>query len=541
MLGETHLRMGRTDEAIRGCLEPCIELRKSVVPSDPANAEQQDREMSACEAKLGQAQLIAGRAEDALRRLVAATQSRMHHNKLHPELITDVGQRELAEWYASLGDANFSLGQKNEAAAAYESSIKVLDDFEAIQPQSAVARQGLASIYRRFSRQLSENGDQEQADRMNRFALAAAGSNAATMVASIGDPTMGAKSLNTDSDVSPGLFAGGGVFSPEREQAELNRTEVELEKRRRLLLAKGASRDALVNLAGAYSSLAASFNKAKLPDSGLRVSDQGIAIFRSVILRDSADSTMQMELARSLIQQCDTFILLERQDAAERVLKESQSLLQQLSTQDPLNQRLAYELLTLERRFGQIERLRGEHDRAKARYQKATLDLKSYIDRKLFVAAATQELKLLNRAAKFNAECQVALSNWDELLTQPAELLPKLLSLRCTALRNGSDTTAVEQAAAKLAALEPPAAINHISSACGYGICLKILDRQTPSEELVKRRAALMQQALQQVKLGLQAGWTDLSYLKEEPDFAAFRDSEEFQNLLKEAAKPAAP
>jgi hypothetical protein len=141
----------------------------------------------------------------------------------------------------------------------------------------------------------------------------------------------------------------------------------------------------------------------------------------------------------------------------------------------------------------------------------------------------------------------IATAPFEQVLAQPANRLPQLLSLRISELGRMGNLPAVAGAAEKLRELGYGNPDRLYNAACGYSLCVGIIE--TPpvggifvlplaepgtlsTEEQVDRQKHL-ELALETLKAAVAAGYKDVNHLQHDTDLVPLRPLPEFQEIMK--------
>lgn len=142
------------------------------------------------------------------------------------------------------------------------------------------------------------------------------------------------------------------------------------------------------------------------------------------------------------------------------------------------------------------------------------------------------------------AAARIALGDWNELLSQPADQLPALLEMRAISFTQQSIFVEAAQAASKLVELKEADEGQLYNAACVFCICASAIPANQTDELSVdqeKAREKYLSDALATLKLAIQAGWDDFAHIQEDPDLKILRDRPEFSKLIPTPEQTDAP
>ncbi|NQV25372.1 MAG: tetratricopeptide repeat protein [Rhodopirellula sp.] len=252
----------------------------------------------------------------------------------------------------------------------------------------------------------------------------------------------------------------------------------------------------------------------------------------------------------------DVFLKLGRTDDALTQFQDGLTIRRVLAEADPSSAEKQRDLMFSHNKLGEVEVQAGRYETAKGHFESGIEVLDRMIANGQNVAACQQEKAFLERRRQFCGSALIATGDWDVLLQQPAEILPVLLTTRCTFLTQQKRTADVVQAAAKLRELAASAQDGSANeqkggmlynAACGYGLCAKLAagwDGKSPASgdqnpEAVKlsveqraERERFTALALTALKAAIEVGFDNFDHMQQDADLAALHDLPEFKALL---------
>ncbi len=239
-----------------------------------------------------------------------------------------------------------------------------------------------------------------------------------------------------------------------------------------------------------------------------------------------------------------------RLDAAREFYQQGLDIAKKLAAADPADAQAQRDLMVSYYKLTQLFQAAGDFETAIQDCEQGIAVLQRMIGKGQNAAQSQQQLAFLQKLLATYRQSRTAAGAWDELLKQPADKLPGLLSLRIQLLAARRETDQVAQAAEARRNLVPKTPANLYDAACGYGVCAKLaagwpgqgpfpppkgapdLKARGAKAPDPKSEQKYIHAALDLLQAAVKAGYKDTSQIQQDPDLAALRDLPEFKKLL---------
>jgi hypothetical protein len=282
-------------------------------------------------------------------------------------------------------------------------------------------------------------------------------------------------------------------------------------------------------------------------DTALKSYQDGLEISRKLAEADPRDAQAQRDLSISYNKLGDVTLRLGQTDAAINYFLADLEISRTLAEVDPRDVQAQRDLMVSHYNLGRAERQRFEYQPAIEHFEAGIAVLRAMVERGQLAEQSTAQIKSLEREIVRCQAAQLATAPLEEVLAQRVDWISGLLSLRCTELARKGELPEVAAAAGKLRELAPGDAGRLYGAACGYSLCVRVLD--TPptggvfpaaaakADDLTAAeradRGKYVGLALTTLKAAVAAGYKNVDQMKQDTDLIPLRGLPEFEALLK--------
>jgi len=501
MLGQLYLKLGRTDDALTH-FEDGLKIARSLAEADPNDAQKQSK-LSNSFNDLGNAFNMLGRTGDALTQYEDGLKIALALAEADPSDARK--QSGLFVLLSALGNVYLQLGRTDDALTQYEDGLKIALGLAEADPSDAMKQENLSISYRQLG------------------------------------------------DVFLALGRTDDALTQYKDGLKIARTLAETDP-------SNAENQRIV--ADSYGEVGDVFLMLGRPDDALMQYNDCLKIARALAEADPSSALNQENLSISYGQLGDVFLSLGRTDDALTHFEDGLKIARTLAEADPSNALNQRELAIQYGLLGDVFQMLARPDDALAQYEGSMTVLEQMIQADQDADTARIEIGVLQQQIKKCEHDLVAVGDWDELLRQPADLLPALITTRCTLLARQNRTVDISQAAAKLqelaSAAKPKAtgiaalfagsaSRRHdllYNAASGYGLCVKLASGwdgrgvfpPDPTPKLTTEQRAERDRhiaaALACLKTAIEAGYDNFEQMQQDSDLAALHELSEFKALI---------
>lgn len=480
VLGDIELQSGNIEAAVSAYRES-LALREPLADGDLSDATRQ-RDLAVAHSKLGELLMQEGNAAEALKSFQACFERTQQLAQLDPS--DTRAQRELAIAHDHLGDATLRLNKPSDALKYFEESRSLREGLLALAPEDSMAVR----------------------------------------------------------DVSVSLERIGNLFQQTNKTREsIPLYEQSLELRSRLAAADPTNATAQRDLSFAHLSIGMAWLRLGDSRKGIASLEACLAIRKELAAADASDARAQRDIANLLLNIGFTYMRARQLDKAIGPYSECIEIQKRLVEQDPKDLQLRRDLASSYYNLGhaqmELEQFAEAADSGNAGIEL----LKALIADGDKTAETRQQLQFFEMVTAIATEAALVLGPLEDILKLPIDELPAMLEKRGIELVGRGRFDELAPTAEAIVRSEAATESQIYNAACFFSMTaasIKPDPGETLSEEQTTRRQALIKQGIEALKTALLAGFDDLDLLRNDPDLASLRESEEFKTLLPETPDP---
>ena len=521
-VGEVRMRLGDTQGAI-DAYNSSLEIRQSLVSTDSDNPESQ-RDLSISYNRAGDLRMKMGDTQAALKAYEKGLEIRK--TLVSADRNNTEAQRDLSVSFDKMGKVCSQLGDTSKALEAHTSSLKIRQSLASADKNNVVAQRDLSNSWDSIGMMQMEMGDTQAALKAHDSSL-----KIRQFLA-----TADSENVQAQRDLSIAFDRKGDV------RMRLGETRAALEAYNSSLTIRKSLATADKNNAQAQRDLSISFDRTGrvqllLGDAkaALEAYNSSLSIRRSLALVDSDNAQTQRDLSISFVNRGNALKQLREMQAALKAYNSGLAIRQSLAA-DKDNAEAQQDLMFVHTRLGELFFAQGEYAKSIESFETSARLLRFMIGAAQRVENSKRVLKSVERQIAVAKTSAVALGDWDELLKQPVESLPALLTSRGIEFAIQKKFAEAIQAARKLRDLEGASSSNLYDVACVFALAASSVEPaagEELTEEQSKQRSEWIAEALSSLKRAIEAGWDNLDHMRADSDLAVLRDLPEFKELSK--------
>ena len=386
-------------------------------------------------------------------------------------------QVALAASHEKVGDMHLQLADAQSALSSYQSGFAILEVILAADPNNSKVRSHLSTSYSKLGDAYLQLGDDEAA----------------------------LKSYKSGMAICEAVAAAD----------ENNKT-----LQRNLMVSHERLGDVLLKLGETHSAL--------------KEIQKGLEINSALALADKRNAEAQRGLAISYEKLGDVHLKLREVQESIQAYQRSRSVFETLSAADPENAQARKSLFIAHYKVAMAHQGSGAYIPAAQAFERAAGVLTEMIRRGQLVDFAKRANADMTARARRARRVPIAIGDWDNLLRQPAEELPSLLSIRGTLFAGRGEFSKATRAAEKLRTIKEAEASQLYDAACVFARAANSIQpssKQAVIRNTSEQRQKWIKEAIETLKQSAEAGWTDFGHMRNDPDLAVLRDLADFKEL----------
>jgi tetratricopeptide (TPR) repeat protein/tRNA A-37 threonylcarbamoyl transferase component Bud32 len=430
-------------------------------------------------------------------------------------------QRDLSVAHNRLGDVYLQLGDSKAALDSYKKDLEICQRLAEADKASAQAQRDLAVAHIKLGDAHLELGDSKAAldcykkdlEICQRLAEADKASAQAQRDLSISHNKLGDVQLRLgDSKAALDSYQKG--LDIRQRQAEADRTSAQ------------AQRDLSVS----HSTLGDVYLQLGDSQAALDSYKSCHAILQRLADADKASALAQRDLSVSHNRLGDVQLRLGDSKAALDSYKKGLAVSQRLADADKTSALAQRDLLVSHFKLGNAAQQTYDYKAAQESYGRA-LDIPKRFSRP---EVFKQEVTILEGRIRFCRAAEQAVADPASALKQPADLRQPVLVAATYALARKEKQPARAAAAADLLADNARGPDDLYNAACGYALCVPLVEKPETKEKYAARAVELLRKAVAK-------GYKDAAHMRKDADLDALRQRDDFKKLLADLEADAKP
>ena len=154
----------------------------------------------------------------------------------------------------------------------------------------------------------------------------------------------------------------------------------------------------------------------------------------------------------------------------------SREIRRKLADVDPQNAQSQHDLVVSQFKLGSVERQRFAYAAAIDHFENGIVVLRKLVQDAQLGAQSKRDLHVMESAVDFCRSVPIATASLDEVLSQSADQILKLLSVRMTELARKGELAALALTADKLREFAAGDPNSIYDAACGYSMCICVIE-----------------------------------------------------------------
>lgn len=439
--------------------------------------------------------------------------------------------RQISLWYFRLGEDNRERGELREAISFFDRDLRITERLALVDPDKDRPQKDLDATLAKLGDVNRKLGRDQEA---HRFYIRSLAIRERLAKADPGDTDL-------QNDLSLLLTKLGDVaLKVGKVDDAFNHFVRKRDVVKLLVQGDPKNKSFRASLAFALTRLGkVASQKGELEDA-VRFYQQGLEVREVLAEDDSGSSERLADLTNPLEELVDLTVKRRDFDAAQRYAARHLEIRTHLAQKSPDDAAAQHSLAFSRFLSGNVYSERFAYTDAAEQYRAAVLVLDRLIDDGRDIEAHTKEKDFLAGRVTYLEQAATATADWPELLKQPEDDLPALLTTRCSEFGKQGKFDRVEESADKLRELSSDAPQTNkatllYDAACGYGVCATGVRGEAGtelSEELQEKRRKLIDQSLQCLQDAVAAGFSDFERMADDSDLSALFELPEFKKLL---------
>jgi tetratricopeptide (TPR) repeat protein len=519
-LGDVLLQLGQLEQSL-SYYERALQIRQELA----ANAGLEDSEV---QVRLAASHMLLGNYHFEQGDLPKAQQHFQQAFEVHQRLAgaapdDDGGQRRLALSSSQLGRVLQTAGRPDEARSSFEQCYKIRQALLRDAPGNTLRQKELADACQ-FAQEIAADPKEAMSYAQEGHALRRALAEAQP------------QKLGAQMDFARSLGLLGDAQLKAGQQEESLKSFVEAADVTRKLSAehpqalnvlrmhwKVCSRltDVALEMGGAKQALAFTQETLEIAKKLAAATPPG-ALERRYVVSSYGD------LGRTLLQ-------LERDEEGLAALEQALAAAQENAESHPETWGFQHDLFLSRYNLAQGDLAAENYAVAIEGYRGAKQTLEGLLKQDRNLAELRQRLEAVQFNLQYAQAASLAFGEWDQLVQQPQELLPRLLIMRGVKATERSDYAEAARTARAVQENEH-SDLSHLYNAacllCRCAASLQASDGQPLSPEQASQRQAWIDAALASLKKSVAAGFEDFEQMRKDEDLAPLRDLPEFKAMF---------
>ena len=539
-LGDVAAQMGQTEAALKYYGDG-LAIRKNLAEAGPGDARSQ-RDVAVSYDKFGSAAAQMGQTDTAL---MYFQNELAIFTKLADADPRDIrAQRDLSISYDKLGSIAVKMGQSEAALKHYQNELAIFKKLADADPADTQAQRDLSVSYDKLGNVAAQLGRTEAALKFNQDGLAIA----KKLVEA--DP----RDAQAQRDLSVSYQKLGSIEAQlGQADAALKHFQDGLAIAKKLVEADPRDAQARRDMAVLYSKLGDVAAHKGQTDAALKYYQDGLVVAKRLADADPRDAHASRGLSISYDRLGEVAARMGQTETALKYYQDVLTIRRKLADADPHDALAQHDLAAVYNQLGEVAARMGRTEAALKYYQDDLAIRTKLAEADPRNAQARNDLVWVTQRIAYCMDVVVALGGLDAINNAPAQQRLGLLSIRISELARRGDLTAVAEAADRLRTLAGKDAEALYNAACGYSLCVRILEAPpvggifphgAKPRELTADQKALRQRyvdlALSTLKDVIAAGYRDADHIRTDDDLIPLRSLPEFQKLLASIPPPAA-